>query len=160
MPVRRTADAPKAFEAPPLRQRATPAKAAQGAPPKAKDLEPQLDELYDHILEVIRSVGRGLERSPGSFAGAPEETLRDHMLVTLNTHYVGAIYAEAFNRNGKTDLLIRVHDRNAFIGECKWWHGPKALHEAFDQLFGYTTWRDSRAALIFYVPTKDVLRCC
>jgi hypothetical protein len=57
------------------------------------------------------------------------------MLVTLNTHYVGRTYAEAFNRAGKTDILIRVHDRNAFIGECKWWHGPKALNEALDQLF-------------------------
>src|SRR5205823_6423070 len=94
------------------------------------------------------------ERSPGSFADAEEETLRDHMLVTLNTHYVGRTYAEAFNRSGKTDLLIRVGDRNAFIGECKWWDGPKKVHEAFDQLFGYTTWRDSRVALIFYLRTK------
>lgn len=78
------------------------------------------------------------------------------MLVTLNTHYRGATYAEAFNGNGKTDILIRVYDRNAFIGECKWWSGPKALEEALDQLFGYTTWRDSRVALIFYVPTKDI----
>lgn len=78
------------------------------------------------------------------------------MLVTLNTHYVGATYAEAFNRSGKTDILIRVHDLNAFIGECKWWHGPKAAQDALDQLFGYMTWRDSRVALIFYVKTKEI----
>lgn len=78
------------------------------------------------------------------------------MLVTLNTHYRGATYAEAFNREGKTDILIRVYDRNAFIGECKWWAGPKSAEEALAQLFGYTTWQDSRVALIFYVPTKDI----
>jgi len=104
---------------------------------------------------LIRAVGRGMERSPGSFAEVEEETLRDHMLVTLNTHYIGRTYAEAFNRKGKTDILIRVHDRNAFIGECKKWAGAKKFNEALDQLFSYTTWQDSRLALIIYVKEKN-----
>ena len=113
-------------------------------------------EFYEHILGLVRAVGRGMERSPGSFADADEETLRDHMLVTLNTHYVGRTYAEAFNRSGKTDLLIRIHDLNAFIGECRWWGGPKRFNDALDRLFGYTTWRDSRLALIFYVREQNL----
>ena len=155
MPVVRDQAAPAVFGPPPIKRRETPARDIKTSPPD-EAIEPDLDEFYEHILEVIRAVGRGLERSPGSFKDADEEALRDHMLVTLNTHYTGATYAEAFNRNGKTDILIRVYDRNAFIGECKWWHGPKALHEAFEQLFGYTTWRDSRVALIFYVKTKEI----
>jgi hypothetical protein len=155
LPVRTAPDAPKAFQAPPLKRIETPARRLVEHP-AASEGEPELGEFYEHILDVIRAVGRGLERSPGSFSDAGEETLRDHMLVTLNTHYVGRTYAEAFNRAGKTDILIRVHDRNAFIGECKWWHGAKALNEALDQLFGYTTWRDSRVALIFYVRAKGI----
>jgi hypothetical protein len=159
IPVVRDNEEPAPFDAPPpIKRLETPAgriKAADAEPPE-RELQPQLDEFYDHILTIIRAVGRGLERSPGSFANADEEALRDQMLVTLNTHYRGATYAEAFNGNGKTDILIRVYDRNAFIGECKWWSGPKALEEALDQLFGYTTWQDSRVALIFYVPTKDI----
>lgn len=77
------------------------------------------------------------------------------MLVTLNSHYVGRTYAEAFNRNGKTDILIRIHDRNAFIGECKKWTGAKKFNEALDQLFGYTTWQDSRLVIIIYVKEKN-----
>jgi len=155
LPVLRDDRAPTAFGPPPVRRRETPARETGTKAPEAK-AEPQLDEFYKHILDVIRAVGRGLERSPGSFRDADEEALRDHMLVTLNTHYVGATYAEAFNRSGKTDILIRVHDLNAFIGECKWWHGPKAAQDALDQLFGYMTWRDSRVALIFYVKAKEI----
>jgi hypothetical protein len=160
IPLVRDDEGPQPFDAPPpIARLETPAakiRAPAEEPPEHK-LQPQLDEFYDHILEVIRAVGRGLERSPGSFSGAEEEVLRDHMLVTLNTHYRGATYAEAFNGEGKTDILIRVYDRNAFIGECKWWAGPKSAEEALTQLFGYTTWQDSRVALIFYVPTKDMM---
>jgi hypothetical protein len=159
IPLVRDEEEPQPFNAPPPIERletpATKIRAPAEEPPE-RELQPQLDEFYNHILEVIRAVGRGLERSPGSFSGAEEEVLRDHMLVTLNTHYRGATYAEAFNGEGKTDILIRVYDRNAFIGECKWWAGPKSTVEALAQLFGYTTWQDSRVALIFYVPTKDV----
>jgi hypothetical protein len=159
IPLVKDDEEPKAFDAPPpIERRQTPAQKIDrpDAAPPERELGPQLDEFYEHILGIIRAVGRGLERSPGSFADADEEALRDQMLVTLNTHYRGAAYAEAFNSSGKTDILIRVYDRNAFIGECKWWTGPKAMVAALEQLFGYTTWQDSRVALIFYVPTKDI----
>lgn len=159
IPVVRDEQEPVPFDPPPpIKRLETPASRidAVDADPPERELQPKLDGFYDDILRIIRAVGRGLERSSGSFANADEEALRDQMLVTLNTHYRGATYAEAFNGSGKTDILIRVYDRNAFIGECKWWSGPKALEEALDQLFGYTTWQDSRVALIFYVPTKNI----
>ena len=161
MPVKRTVDPPRDFGPPPIRRRRAPTrtgKQSQSSDAASRGAQPRLDEFYDHILQVLRAEARGLERSPGSFAGADEETLRDHMVVTLNTHYVGQTYAEAFNRAGKTDILIRVHDRNAFVGECKWWKGAAALHKAVDQLFGYSTWQDSRLALIFYVRAKEITR--
>jgi hypothetical protein len=159
IPVVTDDEVPRDFSAPPpIEPTPSPARdiEAAGAEPPERVMGPQLDEFYDDILRIIRAVGRGLERTPGTFADASEPALRDHMLVTLNTHYRGATYAEAFNGAGKTDILIRVYDRNAFIGECKWWSGPKAFGEAFDQLVGYTTWQDSRVALIFYVPTQDM----
>ncbi|HZY72141.1 MAG TPA: hypothetical protein VFE22_03430 [Edaphobacter sp.] len=78
--------------------------AAPAEEPPERELQPRLDEFYEHMLDVIRAVGRGPERSPGSFGSGEEEVLRDQMLVTLNTHYRGATYAEAFNREGKTGL--------------------------------------------------------
>jgi hypothetical protein len=155
VPVKPAPDAPRVL--PPIRGRTSPARSLDSRPSGAPPGQgPDMAEFYEHILELIRAVGRGMERSPGSFENADEGTLRDHMLVTLNTHYLGRTYAEAFNRSGKTDILIRIHDRNAFIGECKWWKGSAKFHEAVVQLFGYTTWRDSRLALIFYVKEKNL----
>ena len=156
VPVKAAPNAPEPLRPPPMRRRSTPARAlADAARGDAIERGPDMSEFYEHILELIRAVGRGMERSPGSFAEAEEETLRDHMLVTLNSHYAGSTYAEAFNRKGKTDILIRIHDRNAFIGECKKWTGAKKFNEALDQLFSYTTWQDSRLALIVYVKEKN-----
>jgi len=119
---------------------------------------PKLGEFYDHILDVTRAMGVTMERAPASYADKDEETLRDQFLSMLNTHYEGQTHAEAFNKQGKTDILIRVGGNTLFIAECKWWSGPKALGDALDQIYSYSTWRDSRLALIVFVPNRDFTR--
>jgi hypothetical protein len=83
-----------------------------------------------------------------------EEDIRMLFLVLLNGVDEGAATAEKFNRQGKTDILIRVDGRNVFIAECKVWHGPQAFHETVDQLLGYLSWRDSKTAILLFV--RDV----
>jgi len=118
--------------------------------------EPELSEPeYQHILSVMRSLSVVVERNPASFATLDEESIRDHMLLQLNGHYEGAATGETFNSSGKTDILIRVDDRNIFIGECKFWHGQKNGEEAIDQLLGYLTWRDCKTALIIFNRQKN-----
>jgi hypothetical protein len=112
--------------------------------------------VFDEIIEVLGSAMRSLERHPGRFGEWDEESLRDALLLFLNAQFEGAAHGEAFNAKGHTDLLIRVENENLFIGECKIWGGAKAFDDAVDQLLGYTTWRDSRLALILFVKTKDV----
>ena len=113
--------------------------------------EPELTEPeYQHILSVMRSLSLVVERNPASFATLDEESIRDHILLQLNGHYEGSATGETFNSSGKTDILIRVEDRNVFIGECKFWHGQKHCEEAIDQLLGYLTWRDCKTALIIF----------
>ncbi|MFH9944196.1 hypothetical protein ACH4OT_33360 [Streptomyces murinus] len=57
-------------------------------------------------------------------------------------------------------ILIRVEDRNVFIGECKIWNGPQAIEEAITQLLRYLVWRDSKAALLVFIrdtePTSSI----
>jgi len=118
--------------------------------------EPELTEVeYQHILSVIRSLSLVIERNPSSFATLDEESIRDHILLQLNGHYEGAATGETFNSNGKTDILIRVDDRNIFIAECKFWHGAKKFEEAIDQLLGYLTWRDCKCALVIFNRQKN-----
>lgn len=118
--------------------------------------EPELkEEEYQHILSVIRSLSLVIERNPASFATLDEESIRDHILLQLNGHYEGAATGETFNSDGKTDILIRNEDRNIFIAECKFWHGPKKFEEAIDQLLGYLTWRDCKCSLVAFNKQKN-----
>jgi hypothetical protein len=87
-----------------------------------------------------------------------EEGRRDAMLGALATHYRGQAFAEAFNRRGKTDILLREDNHNLFISECKIWKGSKAFSEALDQLLGYATWHDTRLSLIVFVEQRDLSR--
>jgi hypothetical protein len=73
----------------------------------------------------------------------------------LNGAFEGAASGETFNFTGKTDILIRVEGRNIFIAECKFWSGPKAFIETIDQLLGYPSWRDTKAAVIIFSRNRD-----
>ena len=96
-----------------------------------------------------------MERNPTTFAKLDEEALRDMYLVPLNGHFEGAATGETFNASGKTDIIIRVEDRNIFIAECKIWRGPKYLTEAIDQLLSYLTWRDTKTAIVVFNRNRD-----
>jgi hypothetical protein len=120
-------------------------------------LEPVLaDEVFEHILEVLRLQAVGIERSPKTYAGMNEEALRTVLLDALNTHYRGQGTAEAFNVEGKTDILVRHEGNNVFIGECKFWSGVKGFIAAIDQLFGYTAWRDTKLAVLMFVRKRNL----
>ena len=117
--------------------------------------EPVLEEAeYQHILEIMRSMSLVIERNPGAFATLDEEAIRTHFLLQLNGHYEGSATGETFNASGRTDIIIRVDNRNVFIAECKFWRGKKAFNEAVDQLLGYLSWRDTKCALLVFNKTK------
>jgi hypothetical protein len=121
--------------------------------------EPVLDEAqYQHILNVLEHMVKVMERSPKAFQSLDEESLRTHFLVQLNGHYEGQATGETFNYQGKTDLLIRSGDRNIFIAECKFWGGASRLMETVDQLLGYMSWRDSKAAILLFNRNRDLSR--
>jgi hypothetical protein len=84
------------------------------------------------------------------------EEYRRQTLVALNTHYAGRAHAEAFNDEGKTDILIRHEGRNLFICECKFWSGVEGFSDTIDQLFRYTGWRDTKLAIVMFVREKGL----
>jgi len=111
---------------------------------------------YEHILSVIENMALVMERSPSAFKSMNEEALRFLFLVPLNGHYEGEATGETFNYEGKTDILIRSKGRNIFIGECKYWDGPKKLSESIDQILGYSSWRDTKVAILIFNRRKDL----
>jgi len=121
------------------------------APQSGYKPEPGItEEDYSHILSVIRHEGRTFETTPRTFAVHDEEQLRDILLAHLNGHYQGDAAGEAFRRSGKTDIRIEDSNRAAFVAECKIWKGQKELSQAIDQLLGYLTWRDCKAAIVVF----------
>jgi len=163
MPVYRREDAPTTYAAPGIEKRAAPA-ATDRRTRQSPPMEPAVAEaFYEHIIQVVTAMARGMERNPGDYANWQEEQLRDALLVMLNTHYEGQATGETFNKSGKTDIIIRIEDSNVFVAECKWWDGASrfassnsAEPSALDQLLGYATWRDAKLALTVFVRNKEI----
>lgn len=119
--------------------------------------EPALpDKDYENILSILENMNHVLERSPTAFKNIDEESLRMHFLVQLNGHYEGSATGETFNYNGKTDILIRSEDKNVFIGECKFWKGKTQYIQTLDQILGYSSWRDTKVAVLIFNRNKHL----
>jgi hypothetical protein len=91
-----------------------------------------------------------MELSPAAFAEMGEEVLRWHFLVQLNGQYEGNATGETFNYGGKTDILVKWQGDNVFVAECKIWKGAESMSKALDQLFGYSSWHDTKTALLLF----------
>ena len=117
------------------------------------------DGIYKDILKHIYSLCKEYERHESIYKGKHEEELRDLIVPSLNSVFIGTnSSAETFNRKGKTDIITKApDDSNVFIAECKVWRGEKLFSEAIDQLLGYVTWRDTRTALILFVKNSRII---
>lgn len=149
IPVRPRPSAPQTYALPTIRKKAL-VKLPE-APSGQYELEPSLDwATYDEILKVLDNMTLVMEQSPSAFRNMGEEDLRQHYLVQLNGQFEGGATAETFSVNGKTDILLKHNGRTAFIAECKFWKGPKKFGETIDQLLGYLSWRDTKAAILLF----------
>lgn len=154
IPVRRSGDAPS-YAVPVTRRRPNitkpPVRTSGGYEP-----EPTLSDAdYEEAIRIISNSCRQLERSPSTTLRLDEEERRDLLLVALNSQFEGQAGGEVFNGAGKTDILLRVDNRNVFIAECKIWRGAKAFTAAIDQLLGYLVWRDTKAAIVLFIEVKS-----
>ena len=151
--LRQREDSPRTYKAPEVRRRIEPTPPSTSSQPY--EPEPILDqENYEHVLGIIENMAQVMEYSPAAFSDMGEEVLRWHFLVQLNGHYEGQATGETFNYEGKTDILIRSEGKNIFIAECKYWGGPNTLTAAINQLLGYTSWRDTKVAVIIFNRNK------
>lgn len=116
-PLKEREGMPKTYAVPEVRRKISPEPIPSGTLSK---LEPVLSmNHYEHILGVVNNMTLVMERSPQAFKSMDEESIRQNFLVQLNGHYEGQATGETFNYQGKTDILIRVNDKNIFIAECK-----------------------------------------
>ena len=154
-PLRRREGVPTTYVSPEVKRRIAPQLPPSSTQPYRPEPALGMDD-YEHILSVLSNMVVVMEQSPKAFTGMGEEDLRTHFLVHLNGHYEGQATGETFNYEGKTDILIRADGRNMFIAECKFWTGPSGLQEALDQLLGYTSWRDTKTALLVFNRDREM----
>jgi len=153
-PLRKREDALQTYIVPEVKRKVTPRMPNPTTSPTKP--EPILDMAeYEHILRIVSNMVIVMERSPKAFVGMQEEDLRTHFLVQLNGQYEGQATGETFNASGKTDILIRVENKNIFIAECKFWKGEKEFKETIKQILGYTSWRDTKTAILLFNKNKD-----
>jgi len=116
------------------------------------------EEVYNDIKEVLYNVGKAIERKPSIYINKHEEDLRDIFLLFLETRYESTSgLGEAFNKKGKTDILLKYSkdNTNLFVAECKFWKGQKHFLDGITQLLGYLTHRDSKTALMIFINQKE-----
>ncbi|MEV8118101.1 hypothetical protein AB0O69_24865 [Streptomyces xiamenensis] len=112
-------------------------------------------KAFGDSLRLLRGARNAMERSSLLTTGMSEERLRDVLLVALNAYFEGQSTGETLNGKGKTDILIRIGDRNVSISECKFYDGPKSVTEALEQLLGYTDNGGRRTSLLIFYREKD-----
>jgi len=156
LPIKKRPGEPQTYKIPDVQRKAKIVKPRPQATREPYRAEPSLDvHVFEEILQIVKSMAHVMERSPSAFNEMGEEDLRQHFLVQLNGQFEGDASGETFNYEGKTDILIRRDDRNAFIAECKFWKGPKSLTETIEQILSYLSWRDTKAAIILFVRNKN-----
>lgn len=154
IPIKKRDDIPTTYAIPEIRRKPSIIES-----PKIKTFTPDptlATEEYENILSIIKDMALAMERSPSTFTKLTEEEIRNFFLISLNGHYQGSATGETFNGIGKTDILIRHKNANAFIAECKFWNGQKKMLEAIDQLLGYVTWRDTKTAILLFNKQPDL----
>lgn len=147
IPLNRVKDAPMAKPIP------LPKKRLEFSRPKPReDGEASYsisDADYEAINVVIGECGALMEQAPGAYSALDEEQLRDIIRATLGTHWDN-VSGETFRNRGKTDIYIPFESHAAYIAECKVWHGRKLFLKAIEQLFSYTTWRDTKVSVVVF----------
>ena len=143
---------PKTYAVPTVSHRFVPPK-AKSTTKEVEAITPVMDMAkYEQILEALQTVGQMYEKLPKVTQGMDEETLRDLFLAQIQTSFKSdSATAEAFNKNGKTDIMVKHGEGVLFVAECKFWKGKQVLHDAISQLLSYLTWRDTKAALLIFV---------
>ena len=155
VPFKKKQNVPETFAIPIKRQQPSIRKPISSSEPYKP--EPALDaETYKNILRICYDTGVEIERHPSIYVGKDEEILRDHFIMVLAPHFE-SVTGETFNKQGKTDILIRHEGSNVFVAECKFWRGQKAHYKTVDQLLSYLTWRDSKTAILYFITNKQLM---
>jgi hypothetical protein len=110
-----------------------------------KEWVPQ-GEASDYGVQGKRRFGASLQSSVATL----------HIGCRLPLRMIGKLLHETCGVHVSSGEMVKLLDgvkqagegNNIFVAECKFWKGAASLAKAADQLLSYTTWRDTKTALI------------
>jgi hypothetical protein len=117
-------------------------------------VQASIEEYYEEILSIIFNTGWSIAKSSKELRSLGEEALREIFLPAINAKHKGAATGETYNKDGKTDILVRIDGEDILIAECKFWEGENHLKKTLDQLLGYATVRDIQLAMLIFSRNK------
>ena len=98
------------------------------------------------LVDIINTVQRAI---------APKTSLPILECIKIDANGDGNV---VFTGNN-IDICIEYNNRAAFVTECKFWKGKQVLNSTLKQLLSYTTWHDSKLAIVFFSKTnKDFFK--
>ena len=78
--------------------------------PSATDKK-SIDQFqFEKLIKALQYLTVEMQRRPKEFQDLKEENIRDRMLTPINVIFKGRGNAEAKNRKGKTDILVKTKD--------------------------------------------------
>lgn len=107
------------------------------------------------IIFFLDNQGKQFEKTPKSYESMGEESLRDVLLVNLNSIFEGKATGETFSKKGKSDIYLNIDKGNILVFECKIWKGETLYHTTINQLRGYLTWRHNFGVMITFSKNKN-----
>ncbi len=111
---------------------------------------PKLDD-YENALEIIRTAMISQNQTPVYLAKHDEDSYRKIIGNALRIIYKGQVTFESLNKSGKTDILLKINNKNVLIAECRIWTKDEDFKGAIKQLIDrYLEWRDDKAVLIIF----------
>jgi hypothetical protein len=117
------------------------------------------EATFSGLIDICQQWAESAQSYPGAFSQLDEDSVTSLLVATLNVVFDTA-QREVFKGKGKTDIFVegRRGDRShgAYIGEAKYWDGPKGIPDHFDQLLGNAIEQLRHVLLVYYVRAKRI----
>lgn len=151
-------DAPATFETPEIRPKISPVLPLATKTPYRP--EPYLATRdFAQLLDVMQKMAQVMQCSPSALLRMDDEALPAHFLFQLNGHFEnkmpGESPSEIFAYAAKSTIGIEVEGKHVFLAECHFWSDARDFAAILRRLLGFSSWRDTKAAVLLFNRDKD-----
>jgi hypothetical protein len=152
--LKERSDSPVTFQLPEIRQKIVPVLPLATKTPYRP--EPYLATRdFARVLEVMQKMAQVMQHSPSALLRMDDDALPAHFLFQLNGHFEGKNPVETFAYAAKNTIGIQGDGKHIFLAECHFWTDARDFAATLRRLLGFSSWRDTKAAVLLFNRDKD-----